>query len=89
MLQELKSMFEKQAGVEPLDLIQSFQACKQEDGKLIGAYVLNMKGYVEQLECLGFVFPQDLSVGLILNGLTSDFVKFVRNYNLHNIRKII
>ncbi|GKF72996.1 retrotransposon protein, putative, ty1-copia subclass, partial [Tanacetum coccineum] len=39
-------------------------------------------GYVEQLERLGYVLPQDLSVGLILNGLTSDFDGFVRNYNM-------
>ncbi|GKD31499.1 hypothetical protein Tco_1242277 [Tanacetum coccineum] len=44
MLQELKSIFEKQDG-----------------------------GYVEQLERLGYVLPQDLSVSLILNGLTNDF----------------
>nr|GEZ23232.1 putative retrotransposon protein [Tanacetum cinerariifolium] len=48
-----------------------------------------MKDYVEQLERLGFVLPQDLSVGLILNGLTSDFIGFVRNYNMHNMRKTI
>nr|GEU44266.1 UDP-glycosyltransferase 71E1 [Tanacetum cinerariifolium] len=29
------------------------------------------------------------SVGLILNGLTSDFVGFVGNYNMHNMRKTI
>ncbi|GJU21219.1 zinc finger, CCHC-type containing protein [Tanacetum coccineum] len=52
MLQELKSMFEKQAGVERFDLIQTFHACKQEEGKPVGQYVLKMKGYVEQLECL-------------------------------------
>ncbi|GJR52307.1 retrovirus-related pol polyprotein from transposon TNT 1-94 [Tanacetum coccineum] len=45
MLQELKSMFEKQA--------------------------------------------EDLSVGLIINGLTSDFAGFVRKYNKHNIGKTI
>ncbi|GJU74604.1 hypothetical protein Tco_1266009 [Tanacetum coccineum] len=45
MLQELKFMFEKQAGVE--------------------------------------------SVGLIMNGLTGDFAGFVRNYNMHNIGKMI
>ncbi|GJT04736.1 retrotransposon protein, putative, ty1-copia subclass [Tanacetum coccineum] len=33
--------------------------------------------------------PQDLSVGLILNGLTSDFAGFVRNYNMHNMGKTI
>ncbi|GKD57546.1 retrotransposon protein, putative, ty1-copia subclass, partial [Tanacetum coccineum] len=58
-------------------------------GKPVGAYVLKMKDYVEQLECLGYVLPQDLSVGLILNGLTSDFAGFVRNYNMHNIGKTI
>ncbi|GKG08843.1 hypothetical protein Tco_0334675, partial [Tanacetum coccineum] len=38
---------------------------------------------------LGYVLPQDLSVGLILNGLTSDFAGFVRNYNMHNMGKTI
>ncbi|GJW17584.1 retrotransposon protein, putative, ty1-copia subclass [Tanacetum coccineum] len=47
MIQELRSMFEKQAGVEKFDLIQSFHACKQEEGKPVGwIYVLKMKGYV-------------------------------------------
>nr|GEY23568.1 hypothetical protein [Tanacetum cinerariifolium] len=48
-----------------------------------------MKDYVEKLEGLGYVLPQDLSVGLILNGITSDIAGFVRNYNMHNIRKTI
>ncbi|GKA48333.1 retrotransposon protein, putative, ty1-copia subclass [Tanacetum coccineum] len=46
-------------------------------------------GYVEQLERLEYVLPQDLSVGLILNGLTSDFAGFVKNYNMHNMGKTI
>nr|GEZ59090.1 hypothetical protein [Tanacetum cinerariifolium] len=43
----------------------------------------------EQLEHLGYVLPQDHSVGLILNGLISDFARFVRNYNMHNMGKKI
>ncbi|GJY33607.1 hypothetical protein Tco_0418076 [Tanacetum coccineum] len=89
MLQELKSMFEKQAGVERFDLIQTFHACKQEEGKPVAAYVLQMKGYVDQLERLGYMLPQDLIVGLILNGHTKDFAGFVRNYNMHNMGKMI
>ncbi|GJZ97633.1 hypothetical protein Tco_0670086 [Tanacetum coccineum] len=89
MLKEIKSMFEKQTRVERFDPIQTFHACKQEEGKPVAAYVLKMKGYVEQLEHLGYMLPQDLSVGLILNGLTSDFVGFVRNYNMHNMGKTI
>ncbi|GKC32451.1 retrotransposon protein, putative, ty1-copia subclass [Tanacetum coccineum] len=89
MLQELKCMFEKQAGVERFDLIQTFHACKQEEGKPVDAYVLKMKGYVEQMEHLSYVLPQDLSVGLILISLTSDFAGFVINYNMHNMGKTI
>ncbi|GKG04522.1 hypothetical protein Tco_0314909, partial [Tanacetum coccineum] len=62
MLQELKSKFEKQVGVERFDLIQTFMLANKR---------------------------RDLSVGLILNGLTSDFARFVRNYNMHNMGKTI
>ncbi|GKC09743.1 retrotransposon protein, putative, ty1-copia subclass [Tanacetum coccineum] len=82
-------MLGKQAGVERFDLIQTFHACKQEKGKPIAAYVLKMKGYVEQLVSLGYMLPQDLIVGLILKGLTSDFAGFMRNYNMHNMGKTI
>ncbi|GKC73376.1 hypothetical protein Tco_1119259 [Tanacetum coccineum] len=40
MLQELKSMFEKQARVERFDLIQTFHACKQEEEKPVGPYTI-------------------------------------------------
>nr|GEX20381.1 hypothetical protein [Tanacetum cinerariifolium] len=89
VIQELKSMFEKQAEVERFDLIQTFHACKQEEGKPVATYVLQMKGYVDQLEHLGYMLPQDLIVGLILNGLTKDFIGFVRNYDMHNMGKTI
>ncbi|GJZ36122.1 ribonuclease H-like domain-containing protein [Tanacetum coccineum] len=59
------------------------------EGKSVSSYVLKMKGYVEQLEHLGYALPQELSVGIILNGLTSDFAVFVKNYNMHNIGKTI
>nr|GEU63135.1 hypothetical protein [Tanacetum cinerariifolium] len=89
LMLELKSMFGKQAGVERFYLIQTFHTCKQKEVKKVGAYVLEIKDYVEQLECLGYVLPQDLSVGLILNSFTSDFTGFVRNYNMHNMGKKI
>nr|GEW66475.1 reverse transcriptase domain-containing protein [Tanacetum cinerariifolium] len=47
-----------------------------EEGKSVSSYVLKMKGYVEQEERLGYVLPKDISAGLILNGLTSDFAGF-------------
>ncbi|GKF21386.1 hypothetical protein Tco_0070024, partial [Tanacetum coccineum] len=60
-----------------------------KEGKSVSSYVLKMKGYVEQLEHIGYVLPQEISVGLILNGITSNFVGFVRNYNMHNMGKTI
>ncbi|GJV64007.1 retrotransposon protein, putative, ty1-copia subclass [Tanacetum coccineum] len=69
--EELKSMFEKQAGVERFDLIQTFHACKHDEGKSISSYVLKMKGYMEQLERLGYVLQQDLCGGLIMTLLAA------------------
>ncbi|GJX66390.1 retrotransposon protein, putative, ty1-copia subclass, partial [Tanacetum coccineum] len=60
MIKELKAMFEKQARMEKFDPIQTFHACKQEEGKPVVAYVIQMKGYVDQLERLGYMLPQDL-----------------------------
>ncbi|GJT60038.1 retrotransposon protein, putative, ty1-copia subclass [Tanacetum coccineum] len=54
MLHELKSMFEKQARVERFNIIQTFHACKQEEGKSVSSYVLKIKSYVEKLERLGY-----------------------------------
>ncbi|GJR09747.1 zinc finger, CCHC-type containing protein [Tanacetum coccineum] len=82
MIHELRSMFEKQAGVEKFDLIQSFHACKQEEGKPVADYVLKMKGYVEQLERLGYMLPQDISVGLILNCLTNNGIYEIDMHDL-------
>nr|GEY72989.1 hypothetical protein [Tanacetum cinerariifolium] len=60
MLQELKSMFEKQAGVERFDLIQTFHACKQEEEhpakddtfhhcKEVGHWKMNYPVYLAEL----------------------------------------
>nr|GEU75741.1 retrotransposon protein, putative, Ty1-copia subclass [Tanacetum cinerariifolium] len=43
----------------------------------------------KQLGRLGYVLLHDHSVGLILNGITSDFARFVKNYNMHNMGKTI
>ncbi|GKD37325.1 retrotransposon protein, putative, ty1-copia subclass [Tanacetum coccineum] len=61
----------------------------RKEDKSVDAYVLKMKGYVKQLEHLGYVLPKDLSVGLILNDITSDFARFVSNYSMHNMGKTI
>ncbi|GJU59741.1 retrotransposon protein, putative, ty1-copia subclass [Tanacetum coccineum] len=46
MIKELKSMFEKQAGVERFDLIQTFHACKQEEGLILNGLTKDFAGFV-------------------------------------------
>ncbi|GKC59331.1 retrotransposon protein, putative, ty1-copia subclass [Tanacetum coccineum] len=46
MIKELKAMFEKQARVERFDLIQTFHACKQEEGKPVAALTKDFVGFV-------------------------------------------
>ncbi|GJV99392.1 hypothetical protein Tco_1554644 [Tanacetum coccineum] len=78
MTPELHRQFENSS---PYDMIKELKAMFEKQA--------GMKGYVDQLERLGYVLPQDLIVGLILNGLTRDFSGSVRNYNMHNMGKTV
>lgn len=89
MLQELKTMFQQQADQELFDTVKAFHACKQEVGQSVSSYVLKMKGYIDQLERLGFPLSQVLGVNLILTSLSKDYDNFVMNYNMHSMGKTI
>ncbi|GKB37620.1 hypothetical protein Tco_0882562 [Tanacetum coccineum] len=52
MLQELQSMFSKQAEQELLQTVREFHTCKQEEGQSVSTHVLKMKGYIDNLERL-------------------------------------
>ncbi|GJY06425.1 zinc finger, CCHC-type containing protein [Tanacetum coccineum] len=56
--------------------IKAFHACKQEDGQSVSFYLLKMKSYLDTLECLGYVMPNELGVSLILNSLNKDYDHF-------------
>nr|GEY68089.1 RNA-directed DNA polymerase, eukaryota [Tanacetum cinerariifolium] len=58
MLYELKSMFEKQAGMERVDLIQTFHACKQEEGKPVGSVGQILNGLTSDFS--GFVWNYNM-----------------------------
>ncbi|GKC37643.1 putative reverse transcriptase domain-containing protein [Tanacetum coccineum] len=74
MTPELHRQFENSS---PYDMIKELKAMFEKQA--------GMKGYVDQLERLGYMLPQDLIVCLFLNGLTKDFAGFVRNYNMPNM----
>ncbi|GKC42817.1 retrotransposon protein, putative, ty1-copia subclass [Tanacetum coccineum] len=46
MIKELKAMFEKQARVERFDLIQTFYACKQEEGLILNSLTTDLSEFV-------------------------------------------
>nr|GEV40631.1 zinc finger, CCHC-type [Tanacetum cinerariifolium] len=82
-------MFEEQAKQELVEIVKAFNACKQEDGQSVSSYLLKMKSYLDTLERLGFVMPNELGMSLILNSLNKDYDQFVQNYNMHSMGKTI
>nr|GEZ62770.1 zinc finger, CCHC-type [Tanacetum cinerariifolium] len=60
-----------------------------EEGQSVSSYVLKMKGYIDNLEHLGYPVTLGLGVSLILIGLRKEFDGFVQNYNMHSLRKTI
>ncbi|PWA99612.1 hypothetical protein CTI12_AA005150 [Artemisia annua] len=59
-------MFSQQAEQELLETMKAFDACKQQEGKFVSSYVLKIKGYIDNLECLGHPMSLQLAMSLIL-----------------------
>nr|GEV61821.1 zinc finger, CCHC-type [Tanacetum cinerariifolium] len=70
-----------------LELQRQFENCSSYD--MLQELKSMFENMLKLKESLSYVLPQDINVGLILNGVANDFVEFVRNYNMHNIRKTI
>ncbi|GJU15468.1 retrotransposon protein, putative, ty1-copia subclass [Tanacetum coccineum] len=89
MLDELRRMFEKPKAVEIYDLVDTLHSCKQAPGKSVSAHVLEMKGYMDQLQALGKPYDNDMAINLINRSLNKDFGDFVRNFNMHCVGKTV
>ncbi|GJW82900.1 hypothetical protein Tco_0156045 [Tanacetum coccineum] len=63
MLKELKTLFAQQAKQELFQTTRDLHSCKQEEGQLVSSYVLKMKGYIDNRECLG----HHVTLGLAVN----------------------
>nr|GEW41134.1 zinc finger, CCHC-type [Tanacetum cinerariifolium] len=62
---------------------------QQEEGQSVSSYTLRMKGYIGNLERLGYPVTLGLGLSLILSSLRKEFDGFVQNYNMHSLGKII
>ncbi|GKC75837.1 hypothetical protein Tco_1126611 [Tanacetum coccineum] len=87
MFEELKTMFQHQAGQELLEKVKAFHACKQKVGQSINAHVWKMKGFLDQLKRLGFPMPPVFGMNLILTSLSKDYHAFVMIYNMYSMGK--
>ncbi|GJV98312.1 retrotransposon protein, putative, ty1-copia subclass [Tanacetum coccineum] len=89
MLDELRIMFEKPPAVEIYDLVDTLHSCKQAPEKSVSAHVLEIKGYMDQLQALGKPYDNDMAINLINMSLNKDFGDFVRNFNMHCVGKTV
>ncbi|KAK9164200.1 hypothetical protein Syun_005102 [Stephania yunnanensis] len=89
MVITLKEMFQQQARQERFEIVKNLHSCKMTEGALVSPHVLKMKGYVDQLDRLGFPISQELAMNLILNSLPESYSQFVMNYNMNNMEKSI
>nr|GEZ01838.1 zinc finger, CCHC-type [Tanacetum cinerariifolium] len=78
---------EIQQNLEPLHAHEMLK--EQEEGQSMSSYVLKMKGYIDNLERLGYPVTLGLGVSLILIGLRKGYDGFVQNYNMHNMGKTV
>nr|GEX50193.1 hypothetical protein [Tanacetum cinerariifolium] len=75
--------------VKIYDLVDVLHSCKQAPRKFVSAHVLEMKGYMDQLHALGKSYDNDMAINLINRSLNKDFGDFVRNFNMHCVRKTV
>ncbi|KAK9163132.1 hypothetical protein Syun_004034 [Stephania yunnanensis] len=89
MAATLKEMFQQQARQERFETVNNLHSRKMTEGASVTPHVLKMKGYVDQLDRLGFPISQELDTDLILNSLPESYSQFVMNYNMNNMEKSI
>ncbi|GJR48932.1 retrotransposon protein, putative, ty1-copia subclass [Tanacetum coccineum] len=89
MRDELRRMFVKPKAVEIYDMVDTLHSCKQALEKSVSAHVLEMKGYMDQLQALGKPYDNDMAINLINMSHNKDFVDFVRNFNMHCMGKTL
>ena len=87
MVVHLKKLYQGQARQERFDVSKALFQCKMAEGSPVGAHVLKMIGYVENLERLGFPLSQELATDLVLQSLPQSYGQFVMNYNMNEIDK--
>ena len=86
MIIVLKDMFQMQAKTERFSVSKAFET-KLAEGVIVGPHVINMVGYSQRLEKLGFPLGQELATAFIVASLSPSYGSFISNYHMHGAEK--
>ena len=89
MFQELKFIFEKNAGIKRYETSEKFYACKMKENGSVSDHILKMSGYSTRLAELGMPLPPEAITDRVLQSLPPSYKSFVLNYNMHGINKSV
>ena len=85
MIENLKSMFQMQARTERFNVWRSLMDCKLKEGDPLSPHVINMIGYVQALDRLGFPLLDELATDAVLGSLPPSYGTFISNYHMHGM----
>ncbi|KAI3731931.1 hypothetical protein L1987_63124 [Smallanthus sonchifolius] len=89
MIEQLKGMFLKQARQERYETMSQLIRCTMQEGTPVSTHVLKMKGYIDQMNKLGFPMKDEMATDFILNSLPSSYAQFVMNFNMNGLEKTV
>ncbi|XP_045801273.1 AUGMIN subunit 7-like isoform X1 [Trifolium pratense] len=89
MIMHLKMLYKEQARYERIEVSRALFRCKLAEGNPVGPHVLQMIGYIENLERLGYPLGLVLATDLILQSLPDSYSQLVMNYIMNNIYKTL
>ncbi|KAI3712325.1 hypothetical protein L1987_70876 [Smallanthus sonchifolius] len=89
MIEQLKGMFLKQARQERYETMSHFIRCTMQEGTPVSNHVLKMKGYIDQMNKLGYPMKDDMATDFILNSPPSSYAQFVINFNMNGLEKTV
>ncbi|KAI3827461.1 hypothetical protein L1987_01537 [Smallanthus sonchifolius] len=64
-------------------------ACRMQEGTSVSTHVVKMKGYIDQMNKLGYPMQDEMAADFIFNSLPSSCDQFVMNFNLNGWVKTV
>jgi len=85
MIMHLNELFDEASRTERYEISKELFCCTMVEGSSANTHVLKMIGYIKKLGQLGFVMDHELSVDLVLQSLSQNFLQFIMNYHMNKL----